>query len=129
MNEFTGKINIPTLLTGSNYLDVKVADGKRLVNIENLESLFNILEINNHKDSIEIHRFNNEWVTYKAMKEVLFREYLRFNNEMITIIFDGIANVGLLPLIDEATGYDKVVMAGSYYQRIFNKNLMESKDV
>jgi len=123
MSKFTGKINIP-ILKDSNFLDVMVFDGVRLIKKEHLKSLFEVLGISDYKNTIELFRYSKDWVQHEAMINIILKEYLKFNNGMATIIFKGMTTVGLLSLIDEATGYNKVTMSDSYYQDIFNKNLI-----
>ena len=123
-NKIIGKFFFPTPfnpITPKVNLSVAVIDGDRYFNEKDIRRLLNVLGVHDVNE-IDKHRKIDEWVSYKAFHKIFMREYLSFDNPRIQAISKAIFNVGIIPLIDEATGYQYLRPKGEL-QEIFSRGL------
>jgi len=130
MSRYSGHIAVPTL-TNTVKLEVKVLDKERYIHKRHLERLFDVLLISkiDYQDEMKkfTSAFSDGWVKYNAFSEVFMKEYLKFENQQVKAVAKGVFAVGIIPLIDETTGYQNLRPDGELSE-IFNEKWRRDND-
>lgn len=96
----------------------------RLIRTTDLERLFKEYGIRDYKENLEKFKSDNfkSWVHSDAFNKSVFTDYMKFDNEFSQILFSGLLLVGVVPLVDEVTGYQNARPNGELMQ-IFNEKI------
>ena len=92
---------------------------ERLIAKSDLERVFRGYGIRDYQENFKKYQseISPKWLKSDAFNKSVFADYMKFDNELSQILFKGLLRVGVVPLVDESTGYQYARPDGELQKR------------